>query len=1123
LSPKKPYPFGLEPDDENTKKDDESLPSLDDVLPSQAIPAATDWVDAAIPSASDERSREEPRAPRQPRAADSEPETKPVARSRAAEPATEPVSRRAAREQGTTPGGSGDRPAGTASDEDTRHRARVVARPWPPPPPSAGSARIRPPEQLDEHGFPVRRSESGRSLRRKTGPSSRSRSRRSTSPSSPPSRRARASRGPSTPVPPPPPPRKRGSRWGCLLKLLLLLLALVALLVLGIAGWAAYEYARTLRTLPPVDELRAHASQFETTRILDREGHVLYEILDPSAGKRRYRPLNEISPYLVAATIATEDKNFYSHPGFDPIAIVRAMWQNYRAQEIVSGASTITQQLARALLFKPEERTARTYERKLREIILAAEITRKYSKDEILELYLNEVYYGNLAYGVEAAAETYFHTTADKLTLAQAAFLAGLPQAPAVYDVYTHREAALARARQVLELMAQVSQEQGCIYVGNSEERICVTEDDVAKAMAELEAYEFPRPTFPMRFPHWVLYVKQLLENWFGPQALYRSGFTVYTTLDPVIQNAAQQIAREQVDRLAEAHHVTNAAVVVMRPSTGEILAMVGSVDFFNEAIAGQINMALVPRQPGSTMKPFTYTAAFEKGWTPATLIWDVPSEFPPSGDPNDPRPPYKPVNYDGRFHGPVTVRYALANSYNVPAVKALAFVGIYDDPNTPQEDGLLAFVRRLGITTLNRPDYGLSLTLGGGEVSLLEMTAAYAVYANQGRRVPPAAILRIEDGRGNVVYEYQPPEGEQVIRVEHAYLITDILSDNRARTPAFGPNSPLKLPFPAAAKTGTTNDFRDNWTLGYNPDVVVGVWVGNADNSPMVNTSGLTGAAPIWNRVMQFAVERLTGNNPTPFSRPPTIDEAIICAISGTRPSPWCPETRVEIFAPDQPPLPASEDLWQKVDIDTWAQLFPSPECEWDFVENVMTIKVNDPWARKWLRENPQGRDWARRMGFDPLIFYPDRACRKDDPRPHVAFFYPTDGMTLTQPIVEIQAVAYADQYFRRVRLVWSAPDDQQGTLLNQKEPIPEPTVIYTWNLLETWDWETLPDQITLTLFMEGTDDRYAQRRIRVRVALPTPTPTPTPTPSPTSIPTPTPTPAAPTPTPTPTPTPSP
>ncbi|MBS3751337.1 MAG: transglycosylase domain-containing protein, partial [Anaerolineales bacterium] len=607
---------------------------------------------------------------------------------------------------------------------------------------------------------------------------------------------------------------------GCFLRMAVISAFVFVILAIVLGSFGMYHYNRVASSLPDVDNLREQAAQFETTRILDREGGELYEILDPNAGRRTYVPLEEISPYLVAATIATEDSHFYSHPGYDIFAIARAFWSNLVSDEIVSGASTITQQLTRILLFSPEERTRQTYTRKLREAILAAEITRRYSKDEILELYLNEIYYGNLSYGVEAAAETYFRTSAKKLDLAQASFLAGIPQLPSIYDIYTNRELTLNRHEQVLVSMYQASQEQGCIYVSNNQQGICISAGDAASAAEKIQEYEFKAPQGEMRYPHWVNYVRSLLEDRYEAQTIYRSGFTVHTTLDPTLQDTAQEVVREKIDSLDDRHRVSNGALVAMEPSSGEILAMVGSANFNNEEIEGEINMALRPRQPGSAIKPLTYLASFEEGWTPATLIWDVPSEFPPSGDPNDPRPPYKPVNYDERFHGPVTVRDALANSYNVPAVKTLDFVGIYDDPSTPEEEGLVPFARRMGISTFNRDDYGLSLTLGGGEVTLRELTAAYATMANGGRQIPPVVITKIEDYQGNLVYEHQTPSGEQIIRPEHAFLISSILSDNEARTPAFGPNSVLNLPFQAAAKTGTTNDFRDNWTMGYTPDL---------------------------------------------------------------------------------------------------------------------------------------------------------------------------------------------------------------------------------------------------------------------------------------------------------------
>ena len=400
---------------------------------------------------------------------------------------------------------------------------------------------------------------------------------------------------------------------GCFLRLAIALL-FIGILILVLAGsFAVYQYYSIAASLPSVADLKVRASQFETTRILDRNGNVLYEILDPNAGRRTYVPLEKISPYLIAATIATEDKDFYTHPGFDPLAIARALWQNYTTGEITSGASTITQQLARIVLL-PDERFQTTIQRKSREIVLAAEITRRYSKEEILELYLNEIYYGNLAYGIEAASETYFNTTADKLNLGQSAFLAGLPQAPGVYDIYNNRTETLNRQKSVLVLMYQDSQEQNCIYVSTNLQKVCVDAQTAADSAIEMEAYNFEPQTGKMRYPHWVNYVRSILEAQYDAQTIYHSGFTVYTTLDPGLQDKAEQIVHDQVASLAD-RNVSDGALIALRPNTGEILAMVGSADFYNDAISGQVNMAVSPRQPGSSIKPLTYTAAFEKGW----------------------------------------------------------------------------------------------------------------------------------------------------------------------------------------------------------------------------------------------------------------------------------------------------------------------------------------------------------------------------------------------------------------------------------------------------------------------------------------------------------------------------
>jgi penicillin-binding protein 1C len=896
-------------------------------------------------------------------------------------------------------------------------------------------------------------------------------------------------------------PKKWIARSGCLLRGLIVgAFAFILLAVLGLA-FALFQYSAIASSLPSVDDLRDRASQFETTRILDARGNLLYEILDPTAGRRTYVPLDEISPLMIAAIVATEDKEFYENPGFSPSAILRAFYQNQTSGEIVSGASTITQQLARILVLDPEEATNLTYIRKVREAILAAEITRRYDKDEILELYLNEIYYGNLAYGVQAAAETYFATSASELTLAQASFLAGLPQAPSVYDIYSNSEITLLRQQDVLRAMHDLSVEQDCIYVSNQREEVCVDLESAAEAALFLLDYEFNVPDIQIQQPHWVHYIRSLLEEQYDPQTIYRSGFTVHTTLDPQLQAMAQQTVSQQVEALAD-RNVGSGALVAVQPSSGAILAMVGSADFYNNDIDGQINMAVSPRQPGSSIKPLTYVAAFEKGWTPATLIWDVESEFPPSGDPDDPREPYVPVNYDNRHHGPVTLRTALANSYNIPAVKALDFVGIYDNPETEESEGLIAFAHRLGITDFNNLDYGLSLTLGGGEVKLLDLTGAYATFANQGNLVTPYAISRIVDHAGEVVFEYEDSPAEQVVRPEHAFLISSILSDHQARIPSFGTNSILNMPFPAAAKTGTTNDFRDNWTMGYTPDLAVGVWVGNPDFTPMEGTSGLSGAAPIWTQFMQQAIDLLVEGQPPEFSRPDGIVETVICSISGAEPSERCTGERREFFAADQPPKPKEEDLWQDLLLDTWTGFRASPECA-EFTEEIFAMNVQDRWAIEWLTGTSAGRNWAEDRGFDdPIFFSPEKACDEDDPRPTVNLIIPDDGDTLTTSPLLIVGHVNAEQNFDYFTLEFAYGDKPDPwdweELYRSDSPLADPDDIFTWDLTDL-DSGTL----SLRLILYSTRDTFAARTILLSIELPTPTPTPSATPTITTTPT--------------------
>jgi membrane peptidoglycan carboxypeptidase len=410
--------------------------------------------------------------------------------------------------------------------------------------------------------------------------------------------------------------------------------------------------------------------------------------------------------------------------------------------------------------------------------------------------------------------------------------------------------------------------------------------------------------------------------------------------------------------------------------------------------------------------------------------------------------------------------------------------VGIYDDPNTPEKEGMIAMAQRLGITSLTRNDYGLSLTLGGGDVSLLDMTSAYSVFANGGQRLPPVAILKITDFAGNIIYQYKPKTGEQVIRPEHAYLISSILSDNNARSLMFGPNSPLHLSFPVAAKTGTTNDIRDNWTLGYTPDLVTGVWIGNADYTPMVNSSGLSGAAPIWSQFMEFAVPYMTNGNPTPFIRPTGIVDKVVCKLSGTEPSNWCDAQYTDVFAFDQPPLPPGKDLARRIKIDQWTGLEASDACKGPS-EDVMVLNVTDKWAREWLASG-EGRNWLDNHGLprDP-IYAPERECTASDPQPVIDLNL-SDGQVVTTSNLEIKGSAAADSGFKNWKLDYGqGADPNSWSGLAQSDSPVKNGSLYSWNL------SAIPNGIlTLRLTLVG-DKAQVEKRVSFNLSL-TPTPTP-------------------------------
>lgn len=720
-------------------------------------------------------------------------------------------------------------------------------------------------------------------------------------------------------------PRRRGCA-GCLGRAFLAGLLLLALLVFTgavIAGTLVYaNLSREIEAGVAKLDVAQDRETFETTQILDRNGEVLWEIF--GEGKRTKIPFSEIAPALKQATVAVEDDTFYENIGLDAPSLLAAIIANLRnPDDRPVGGSTITQQLVRHLAFDYEERTAVSYNRKTKEIILAWIMNRNFSKDEILEMYLNEIYYGNLAYGSEAAAQTYFGKSATELSLAEASLLAGLPQSPVELDPLTNLEAAKERQWLVLNLMVSEGY---------------ATRAEIEQAFQE--PLSFARQEVSLAAPHFAVYVRQQLEDQFGAEVVANGGLRVTTTLDLNYQRLAEQMARRHVAAVGPEHNLTNAALVALKPATGEILAMLGSVNYHDEAIDGRVNVALSLQQPGSAIKPLTYAAALSPGtdglpdWTAADVLWDVPVDYPQfNGD------TYSPVNYDGRFHGPVRLRAALANSYNVPAVLVLQDIGV------PR---MLDFARQMGITTWSQDssNYGLSLTLGGAEVTPLDLATAYGVFANGGQRVDPVAILRVEKSDGEVLFERPPVAPVSVLDPRTAFLISDILDDDAARVPAMGRDNPLALPFPAAAKTGTTNDFRDNWTVGYTPGLVVAVWTGNTDNSEMLNVSGLTGAAPLWNEYMQAVysdfelLESLAvgGAQPgTEFAPPQGLERRPLCAIASVVVGATeCELSQTEWMLTEPaaiPTLTPDEEVvaWEEIDPAVWripaVPLPPIPE----------------------------------------------------------------------------------------------------------------------------------------------------------------------------------------------------
>jgi 1A family penicillin-binding protein len=842
-------------------------------------------------------------------------------------------------------------------------------------------------------------------------------------------------------------------------------------------------YAYYARDLPDPGAL-SHRQLFQTARVLDRNGKLLQELNDPQGGRRTLVRLSDIPKVARDATIAAEDGSFYDNPGFDVRAVVRATYQWVRTGSPQSGASTITQQLVKNTLLGPEQ----TAERKIKEAFLAMELTRRYSKDQILEMYMNEISYGNRAYGIEAAAETYFGKQARDLSLAEASLLAGLPQAPSYYDPYTNMPAAKERQTYVLDQMVRTG---------------AITPEQRDSARSAPITLIPTSQVGPQEAPHFVTYVRQMVEQQFGTEALFREGLQITTSLDLDLQHLAEKSATDHIAALRQ-RNATNAALVAIQPSSGEVLAMLGSVDFNDPKISGQVNVALSLRQPGSTLKPFTYVTAFGKGWNPTTMLWDIPTTFPGG---------YKPNDFDNKFPGPLSVRDALAQSRNIPAVEALQFVSVPE---------MLSTAHRFGIDDLRQPDrYGLSVTLGGGEVKLLDLTYAYSVFANGGNQVgaavpadrrdpdfrqfDPVSILKVTNSTGKVLYEYKPGSA-QAEDPRLVYQITSILSDDKARQPTYGANSPLVLPNrPAAVKTGTTDEYRDSWVVGYTPDLVTGVWVGNTDNTPMKDVQGVAGAGQIWHDFMAGA---LAGTPVSQFKPPQGVQQVEVCALSGMLPTTDCRENTLPIHGIRQDwfvpgiNMPTKPDDWhQQVEVCKVNGKRTTPLVPDNARDKLVFVTLPEP-----------ARAWGVAHGY-PLP--PAADCSDVYQGERIAQIVapgPSDRITVGQTL-QVVGSAYIDDFSNYTLDVGAGDNPSAWTTITDRRAQAVDTA-----LLGVWETTGLqPGRYRLRLrafdSFQNTQESAPLIITLSAPATPTPQPTATPaaTPSPARATTPTPTPPRP------------
>ncbi|MCA9939503.1 MAG: transglycosylase domain-containing protein [Anaerolineales bacterium] len=899
--------------------------------------------------------------------------------------------------------------------------------------------------------------------------------------------------------------RGGGKRLALRLLAVFVALSLTALFLLTFTSvtTVAAVYAYFTQDLPDFTEIETlgqNTDTFETTKIYawgadqDHDGSrdlvLINEVIDPRGGDRQWLPFAQIPPAVIDATVAIEDRTFWTNSGFDLQGIGRAFYEYVLQGGSIQGGSSITQQLVKNNLIAPERRVVvgqvsfDDYRRKVEELLLAQEISRVYTKEQILEWYLNTNFYGNLAYGIEAASRVYFNKPAVQLTIAEAAMLAAIPQSPALNPIDNPTEA---KTRQELVLDAMFR------------EGYLTREQLVTAKYTPIQTQSSVASRFDIIAPHFALYVRKALEQQFGPEMVLGGGLRVYTSLDLEMQQQAECVMRAQVARLSGRvgdelpvderaacaalaylpplpradvgidHKVNNAALVALDPTTGEIKAMVGSLDYWNEAIDGSFNVAVDGlRQPGSSFKPFTYLTALSQGYTPATMVLDVETDF---GTPYN-GVAYVPQNYDRRFHGPLSIRRALANSYNVPAVQVMSWVGV---------DNVIRTAHSLGITSLDQGAnaYGLSLTLGGGEVKLLDMVYAFSVMDNMGvmvgqpipeerqrlgfRGLDPVAILRVEDRAGNILYEYNQPQRREILTPQLAFLMNDMLSDRNARCAGFGCPNALELPDnrPAAVKTGTTNDYRDAWTVGYTPRLVTGVWVGNTDNTPMENVPGSKGAAPIWHAFMSWAL----AEEPSPgWNQPAGIVERSVCYPSGLLPTDLCPQVREYFIEGTEPTL--YDNMYQAFRVNRETGRLATISTPPDLVETKV-YQIYPEQAADWVRENE--------IEQPPTEF--DTLTGGGESQGEVAILSP-QPFQFVKDRLTIVGSARGDNfaYYRLATFKGLTPVDVTPIVDNVTEPKDNA-------VLGEWDVANLNGLYTILLTVVRADGTFAEASVQVTI----------------------------------------